>query len=276
MAEEQALDKKKVETIKLLLSSLFARKQKYLVLDGKFKNRLIYANFPYERTIYYRPTPEDTVCGVTVNDSIVPILYEAFPLFGEIVAEISLQPFMSTLNKCLTNDKTKWPTIEIVKEDYDKQLIYSGGIPKVDNLIMIIPAKGEEPETRVVIGRLLPPDAHVYYEGIMSKYMEFTKDRIERDFEIPEGSLDEGDVILKDFMLGDAIPTLFKFPLRDGISLVSFKEYLKKRNFPIKYNAIIQYRPDTEAARIALGYKDDWVDALSIMPGTLWFPFRGL
>ena len=67
MAEEKlpALDKKKVDTLKCLFSSLFARKQKFLIIDGNNKDRLIYANFPYERTVYYRPTPEDTMCGLS-------------------------------------------------------------------------------------------------------------------------------------------------------------------------------------------------------------------
>lgn len=260
MAEtKNTLDKKKVETVKLLLSSLFARKQKFLIVDGNNKNRLIYTNFPYERTIYYRATPEDTICGVTVNDELIPLLHEAFPIFEKIVAELNLQQFMSAVNKCLAADKTKWPEIRIDKEH--------------DEILIDLPEKEEGADTSVVcVGRLLPPDSLQYYEGIMSQFLKFTKDPFEMDFEIPEGHFND-PVILSDLLVPAPQPVTIKLPIQDGLSTVSFKEYLKKRNFPIKYRAFVQYRPDVRAARIALGYHDDWVNCLSMMPGMIWYPF---
>ena len=258
MAEEN-IDKKKIETIKLLLSSLFARKQKYLIVDGKQKNRLIYANFPYERTIYYRSTPEDSICGVMVNDELVPLLHEAFPVLGSVVAEINLQTFMSSVNKNLTADKTKWPEIIIDKEH--------------DELLMKLPPAGENQDPATVcIGRLLPPDALDYYEEIMNQFLKFTKDPLELDLDIPQGHFND-PIIFTDLLLPVPQPVTLKLPVQDGFSMVSFKEYLKKRNLPMKYRAFVQYRPETQAAKVSLGYEDDWVKCVSMMPGTIWFPF---
>lgn len=254
--EKNTLDKKKVETIKLLLSSLFARKQKYLVVDGANKNKVIYSNFPYERTIYYRPTPEDTMCGVTINPEVMPIFHEAFPVLDNVVAEINLQPFMSTFNKGLSTDKTKWPEITVDKTN--------------DKLYMCY--KENDEVKKVEIGRLLPPDAHQYYESIMKKFMNFTKDISKVEFELPTDHLDD-DVLVTDIVLPDENKTKITLPIQDGVSVVSFKEYLKKRGFPIKYEAQVQYRPDSKSAKVAFAYKDDLVDCLGMMPGTIWFPF---
>ena len=263
MAEEkekpQPLDKKKVETVKYLLSSLFARKQKYLIVDGNNKNRLIYANFPYERVIYYRSTPEDSICGVTVNDSVVPILHEAFPIFEKIVAEIELMSFMAAFNKSLANDKTKWLALRVDKD--------------TDKIFADIPAKNEgESPTSVEVGRLLPPDSLKYYESIMTNFMSFVSTPLEMDIELPQGHFDD-PVILTDLTLPEPNAAGFKYPMKDGLSMVSFKEYLKKRGLPIKYHAIVQYKPESQAARIAFRHIDDWVDCMSIMPGTMWFPY---
>ena len=262
MAEEKlpALDKKKVDALKCLFSSLFARKQKFLIIDGNIKDRLIYANFPYERTVYYRPTPEDTMCGVTVNAELVGILHEAFPIFDKIVGEINLMNFMSAFNKALANNKSAWPVVEVDKE--------------TDRLQLKIPPKvgTDDAEQTVVVGRLLPPDSLVFYEEIMTKFMNFSKDRFEMDFDIPGGHFDD-PVIYTDVKLPSDKPVAFRCPLKDGISVVSFKEYFKRREMPIKYKAVVQYRPGSNLAKVAFRHVDDWVDCWSIMPGTCWFPF---
>ena len=265
MAEQeekvQPLDKKKVETVKYLLSSLFARKQKYLIVDGNCKNRLIYANFPYERVIYYRSTPEDSICGVTVNDSVVPVLHEAFPIFEKVVAELELMSFMAAFNKSLTNDKTKWLQLRV---DKDSDKIYADIPPPAK--------KPDEGVSSVEVGRLLPPDSLKYYESIMDNFMSFVSKPLEMDIELPQGHFDD-PVILTDLTLPGSDDVRFMYPMKDGLSMVSFKEYLKKRSLPIKYHALVQYKPDSKAARISFRHIDDWVDCMTIMPGTMWFPY---
>ena len=260
MAEEvkEALDKDKIEKIKLLLSSLFSRSQKYLVVDGSNKNRLVFANFPYERVILYKSEPEDVMSVVSItNKEISDVLYEAYPILGGVVAEIQMQQFLASMNKCLAADKTKWPEIVIDKEN-DKLLVSF--------------AKEGEAET-VVVGRLLPPDALQFYDKIMDDFMHFTKEFRDIQFGIPLDHFDD-DVVLQDFDLGtNGESVRFKCPLRDGVPLVSFREYLKKRELPVLYTGRVQYKPETRSAKIGFGYTDDWLTSWSIMPGSLWFPF---
>lgn len=262
----EPLDKKKVENIKLLLSSLFARSQKYMVVDGNNKGTLIFSNFPYERVILYKSEAEDTMCTVTLKTDITELLYEAFPIFGTIVAEIQMQHFLAALNKCLALDKTKWPEIVVDKEK--------------DRLLMSYAKEGEAGTAD--IGRLLPPDAPKYYTTIVEQFNKFTPTFEDLIFSIPDGHWND-PVIMEDFPVKD--PRLdysgpepqplieIRCPIRDGNSIVSFKEYLKKRNLPIRYTARVQYKPDTKTAKIAFGYNDDWLDCWSIMPGSLLFPF---
>lgn len=263
MAEEvkevkkEKIDKEKVATIKLLLSSLFARKQKFLIVDGKTKNRFVFTNMPYERTIYYRTTPEDTICGVEINNTVAPLLYEAFPIFEKVVAEIAIQPFTASLNKCLQKDPTKWPEVKTTEDD---------------KLFIEAPTK-EGGVENVEVGRLLPPDAIDGYVSIMEDFKKFVGEPLIKDLCLPLDHLKD-DVILTDMILPGKVESMFKFPVRDGISMVSFKEYLKKRGLPMNYRAIIQYKEQPNVAKIALGYDDDWIHCVSMMPGTIWFPFR--
>ena len=257
--EKEALDKKKVEKVKLLLSSLFSRSQKYMLVDGSNKDRLVFANFPYERVILYKSEPEDTMSVVSITDKeLSSALYEAFPVFGSIVAEIHLHEFLAAMNKCLSEDKTSWPEIIIDKEN-DK--------------LFISYAKAGEAVTQEV-GRLLPPDALSFYDKIFNDFMNFTKEFIDVPFGIPAGHFDD-PVILKDFAFDTPEGAQCKFmcPLKSGLPLVSFKEYLKKRGLPVQYTGRVQYRPDTKCAKIGFGYTDDWLTSWSVMPGSLWFPF---
>ena len=268
MAEEtkETLDKKKIEKIKLLLSSLFSRSQKYLLVDGNNKGRLVFTNFPYERVILYKSEPEDIISTVSItNSEISDILYEAFPMLGSIVAEIHLQQFLAAVNKCLADDKTKWPEIVVDKE--------------TDKLFMTHAKEGEA--ITAEIGRLLPPDALSFYDKLVEDFMSFTRKFMDIQFGIPDGHYDD-PVIFQDLTISDPEndehkvpePTVtFKCPLKDGIPLVSFKEYIKKRELPVMYTGRVQYRPETRSAKIGFGYSDDWLTSWSIMPGSLWFPF---
>lgn len=259
--ESEKIDKKKIETVKYLLSSLFARKQKYLIVDGNTKNRLIFANFPYERTINYRSEPEDSLCVVDVQDGVAPILYEAFPIFDNVIAELELLPFMSAFNKSIANDKTKWPVIE--KDENS------------DKLFVRIPGKEEGQDDQLMeVGRLLPPDSSSYFKNIMDNFMSWGPDKDpikEIEFDIPQGHFDDPVIYID-------VPKFFesralRFPVKDGLSIVSFKEYLAKRNLPPHYKALVQYRPEVNAFKIAFSHFDDWVRCLSLMPGTMWLPF---
>ena len=260
MAEEvqEQLDKKKIEKVKLLLSSLFSRSQKYLIVDGSSKNRLVFTNFPYERVILYKSEPEDVMSVVSItNKEVSDALYEAYPILGGIVAEIHLQQFLAAMNKSLAADKTKWPEV-VVNKETDKLLVSY--------------AKEGEAET-IEVGRLLPPDALQFYDKIMDDFMNFTKEFTDIKFDIPSDHFGD-DVLLQDFDLGtNGESVKFKCPLKDGIPLVSFKEYLKKRALPILYTGRVQYKPETRSAKIGFGYTDDWLTSWSIMPGSLWFPF---
>lgn len=255
MSEEdkpEKIDKKKIDTVKYLLSSLFARKQKYLIVDGNNKDRLIFTNFPYERTINYRSEPEDSLCVVDVQNEVAPILHEAFPIFEKIVAEIELLAFMAALNKSFAIDKTKWPRI----------------LPDSDKLIVKLP------DQVIVIGRLLPPDSVSYFQNIMDNFMSWDPDKDpvrEIEFDIPQGHL-------KDPLIYIDVPKFLeskslRFPVKDGLSIVSFKEYLAKRNLPPHYKALVMYRPKVNAFKIAFTHFDDWVRCISMMPGTMWLPF---
>ena len=86
-----------------------------------------------------------------------------------------------------------------------------------------------------------------------------------------------GKVVLLDVEILNEVKNCTVFlnlPFQDGMSGVSFKEYLAKRKLPWKYTVHIQYNPSKSVAKVAFCHKDDYVDVVSIAPGSIWFPYR--
>lgn len=272
-AEETAFNKK-VNTVKLILSSLFARKQDFLVVDGNVRNKLFFTNISSDRAIFYKPDIEDTLHEVKLSETVASSFYDIFPIFKDTICIIQLTKLLSRMNKRLAVLKSKPIDLKVDtntgniviecppdKEDVDKAMFNGSDKPEL---------------VTVPVGHLITEDLFVKYEEIVARHMSFIKEPIERLVSV-SSAVGDDKFVLNNIELDNATyncPVFVNIPIADGVSVVSYKEYLSKKKLPWKYKALIMYNPKRSVAKIAYEHKDDMVDALCISPGTLWFPYR--
>ena len=285
MADESKMSlSKKLNALKLFLSSLYARKQKFLVVDGNEKGLFYLTNVPYERIPLYRPDIEDTMAKVRVKGLIADLLYEALPVFGQACFELTLAEFTAAFNKILVANRSEYPKMSVNQKDNTMVM----AVPQLHNPkgnVEVGDATPEEFETLegsplppidTVVGRVISSHAFEYYENVFKYFMGFAEQHIEREVTVPQAYSND-KVVLSSVELANPVKNrtdVFKVPLQDGTNIPSFKEYLSKRKLPWIYKLLIGYRPEQSVAKIAVSFSDDWVDTLTIMPALLWFPFK--
>lgn len=268
MAAEVSFNKK-MTAVKLLLSSLFARKLNWVVFNGDDPNTLIYTNVPPERIVFYRPEIEDQMSLVKVSDEGVKYLYELFPFFRSTCGVVFLPDFLSTVNKLIAETKGVAPNVRID--------LGSG------NFLMDVPKAAQQEfdiddskPTEVAIGHLIISEAYELYKNVFNHHNSFTQNVIEKNITLGATAKQDKTTAIS-VELHNALvnaDVILSLPIQDGTNIVSFTEYLGKRKAEWKYRVLIQYNEKRSAAKVAYAYKDELVDAISITPGALWFPFR--
>lgn len=272
-AEEMAFNKK-VNTVKLILSSLFARKQDFLVVDGNVRNKLFFTNITTDRAIFYKPDIEDTLHEVKLSETVAPSFYDIFPIFKDSICIVHLAKLLSRMNKRLAYLKSQPINLRV---DADTGHIIIDCPPEKEDIEKAIFNGTDKPDMiPVVVGHLITEDLFVKYEEIVARFMSFIKEPIERTVSVSSAVGDDKFVLNNIELDNEAYncPVFVNIPIADGVSVVSYKEYLTKKKLPWKYKALIMYNPKRSVAKIAYEHKDDMVDALCISPGTLWFPYR--
>ena len=275
---------KKLNVLKLFLSSLYARKQKFLVVDGNSRCLFYLTNVPYERIPLYRPDIEDTMAKVVVKELVAELLYEAFPIFGDACFELELAAFTAAFNKILVANRAEYPKMKLNKANNTitmavPQLQTPKGSMDVgdadpDELVEL--EKSPMSSVDTVVGRVVSSHAFEYYEKVFKYFLGFAEKQIVREIQIPTAYSND-KVILSSIELENPVKErtdVFQVPLQDGTNMPSFKEYLSKRKLPWTYKLLVGYKPEQSIAKIAVAFADNWVDTVTIMPALLWFPVK--
>ena len=105
MAEQKNTFPKKINQVKLLLSSLFARKLNYLIVNGRKPGTIFFTSIEPERALFYKPDIDDQLSRVVLSDKAKEVLYEIFPVFKDNIAAFFLSKFLSLMNKKLQVEK---------------------------------------------------------------------------------------------------------------------------------------------------------------------------
>lgn len=255
-----------LKTVKLLTSSLFARKQPYMIINGHTPGMFYYTNIDRDRITLYRPTMEDVLSKVTIKAAdVTNVLNEAFPLLTNIVAEIDLMQFSTQLNKALKyNKNTAFPKLVIEKE-------------RENTISMVVDPDPSDKEDHIIayapIGRLLAEHDPEFYEDIIRNYEKFSDQVVNRKFRVNQ-VLGDDKVSLEIVEIeGKEANKKYEFalPVKDGVTMVSTKEYVNKRELDPLYNLVLRVNPMGRTSKATILYDDDWLDAMTIMPGSLWF-----
>lgn len=240
--------------VKLVTSSIFARKQKFLILNGNTPETFYYTNIPHERMALYRAAPGDVISKVTLKSpDVMHAFYEAFPTFKSIIAEVDVQDLSTNLNKAKKEYGLSFPPVDIGKLNENSLSMKVAGVDKP-------------------IGRLLPEHGPVYYEEVLENFNRFSDNVVKRQFRAAEQVGDDKLILeIVDLELNKGDKSEFGIPVKDGVTMVSTKEYINKRNLDPVYDILLRVNPDSRTSRAAILYSDDWLDSMTIMPGLLWF-----
>lgn len=240
--------------VKLVTSSIFARKQKFLILNGNKPDTFYYTNIPHERMALYRSAPDDVISKVTIKSpNVMAAFYDAFPKLASVIAEIDVQELSTNLNKAKKEYGERFPPIDIGKLNENSLSMSVGGVDKP-------------------IGRLLPEHGPVYYEEVLDNFNKFSDNVVKRQFRAAEQVGDDKLVLeIVDLELNKGDKSEFGIPVKDGVTMVSTKEYVNKRNLDPLYDVVLRVNPESRTSRAAILYSDDWLDSMTIMPGLLWF-----
>lgn len=258
---EDKLDvSKAAATIKLFISSLFARKLPGMIVSYTTPGTFFFTNINSERIKLYKATPEDVLSKVTVvSKDVIDILYNAFPVFKTSVCEVFVSLFSTQLNKALAADKTKFP--ELVADVPSREL-------------RMIRADKDEGTVTVVVGRLLPEWDAEFYNELLDKFEKFSTNVITRSFTVSDSQMSSSVALEIVEVTGKSDTSTFGLPVSDGLNLVSAREYIKKRSLDPIYQLLLQFDELTRTSKATIQYIDDWFNVKSIMPGSLWFMTR--
>ena len=252
--------KESVKTVKLLLSSLFARKLPKMIVSYTSPGVFYFTNIESERIALYKATPEDVLSKVKiVSENVLRILYEAFPFMKESICEIDVSTMGSVLNKSLQVTKDKYPEAIVDKDSNSLKLVYKD--------------KDGNNQT-VVAGKLLTEWEFDFYTEILTKFDKFSDNVIKRQFRYDAQESDSKVTIEIVEVAGKNGSSEFGLPVSDGLNLVSSREYIRRRGLDPLYDLWLQFDEGTHTSKATIHYLDDWLDACTIMPGSLWFMTR--
>lgn len=276
MADELKFNKK-IAVVKLLLSSLFARKQNFLVVNGRKRNQLYFTTITSDRALFYKPDKDDQLMSVRLTEKAASILYDIFPVFKDTIAVFQLNKFLSMMNKKLAAEKGVAPVPIINQETGEITFTVPAGIG-IDDLFKTPRERSQylRGENGCLVGHLIHEDNFAKYEAIMAFHNRFVPEPVDREITIAQAYANDR-VILVNIELPNYskdCKVCLNLPVQDGTNIVSFKEYLTKRKAKWQYIARIQYNEKYSVAKVAYMHSDEYVDVECISPGGLWFPFK--
>jgi len=181
-----------------------------------------------------------------------------------------LPTFLSTMNKLIAETKGVAPNIRL---DMSTEAFYMAA-PKSTRPEFELDEDSRP--TEVCVGNLTISAFYEQYKQVFTNHVNFGSQLIEKNITL-------GDQAKRDKITSIDVDvpnqlyntdTFFRLPIQDGTNIVSFTEYLSKRKAEWKYRLLIYYDERHSVARTAYVYKDEWLEAVSITPAALWFPFR--
>lgn len=246
--------KTKLKVVKFITSALFARKQPFMIINGNEQGVFYYTNVDVSRVVLYRPTIEDVVSRVKIiSEDVLKILYEAYPVFKNIIAQIDLREFSKAVNKCIKEEPGKFPDLVVNKDTNELTMLTSNGA------------------VAFLVGNLVSEHDISYYEEIVDKFSKFGDRLVRRSFKGVQVSGDDKVSLEITDIECDKDRAEFGLPIKDGVNLVSVKEYINKRKLDATYSVGMLVNSAARTAKVMIDYADDWLNASTIMPGSLWF-----
>jgi len=264
------LEKEDLDVLRLFLSSLFARRQKYLWIDSTDPLNVYFSTMGHKMPIgkkngkkeapmvpvyMYKPTVDDFVHKVAFkNEDFVTTLMRIFPFCLTGRSCINISELSTTVNKGLL-DSFKY------SDDEKKVFITKTvkGKPPVDKLVAIKVSDhliGAIKNNYAVFHRNVLCNENVSFVPVNNVLATGTRlSRVEIDFsKLPK--------INSDYLL--------KIPIYEGLTSISKSEYVKKSKQCGTTNICVA--PNKKSVGLVIIYEDDLIKVESVQPVSLWFP----
>lgn len=261
-----SISNQELELLKAYLSSLFARRQKYLWIDSVGEATTWYFSTigtempdgqkkpgmpqPTVPIFAYKPSIDDFIHKVEFTDLTVPgFLYTILPCIHGKTVCIVLSNLLATINKKLLDT--------LVIDEYSAEL------PSEDKSSTTIVHFTDKITMGFLIGQC---------DGVLCRVIG-----VDHSFELPITNpkvIKRGDVSFVEIPLSHpSDPSLsgkLRLPLLEGCSVISTSEFLKK--VPGEYRLVIHAAFDMLALRAVPDFITDSIRVLSVQPSAIWFP----
>lgn len=235
---------KPADVIKLLFSSLCSRKMDYVVINQPL-NIWYQTNVSPDTIRAYQPNYEDAIHRIKfTNSALTDVMYNQLSILKSSIVVLSLDLFLKQFNQ-------------------------NSSLPLTFKQNDIYYELDKEP-----VGRLLSELDIELYEHFFKLYETNKTSAHVQPIDLT--AISRSGISFQE-LLDNPIESLsdikaFKVPLQDGYNVISINEYTKKRNaYAVAKLSACIWR-DSGAIRIAICYRDDTIEAVSIQPCQLWFP----
>ena len=257
--------------VKLLTSSVFARKRPYMITSKDRKGQFYYTNITVEGAELYHPDSEDVLSRVCLeNNEIIDTFYKAFPKLNEMSVIFELATFSTAINKYLKvhkDDEKVWFPDLIVKEG-DTRVYIDVPVSRFDKI-----TKEQVIDPMATVGQVISDDTYKLYDKLIDEHKAFSTDVQSTEYILKDG---EDYTKLKFERVGNLGPSGegFMMPMLNGFTIGPSVEYLSKRHLPMLFNLDVLKDTSNLTAKVMMRYYDDWFNSLTILPGSLWFLSR--
>lgn len=238
------------ENLKLLFSSLFARKMPYVIFaHADEDDAMIFTNISLDDIMLYEPNTDKYIHTVLLKDrSFLDWIYETFPILKEHKCILDVRQFMTALNK--SSDKYSSAKLELC-----------------DNSITITTTNGTIPCGSVIDDEIVTAYMKIFSgissTGLWSESKKLSPSEVGKDFSIIEVVLDDSNVYNKENLL-------YKTILEPGKNVPSVAEYCKKTKEPCFIKLMVNKQ--NSAIRVKYVCISDSIYVESICPAMFWFP----
>lgn len=263
----QDIAKIQTAAVKLIFSSLFARKSKYLVFGIENKPHTWYmTNISDEEITVFKPNMTQFLSEVFfIKTEIQDLIVSMFPLLTTSIGIIDATTVCCELNK---HDKQKnissAPLVMELAEDH----------------FTIVLKGNNEP---VVCGRLLSPEIVGRYASLLDQYINRNEPKEDpRELVYPINIDSFNTSIVNDMVIySDRLESLSPIwrvavPLKDGFNMVSISEYVKKSKTNNRTMELVITNNKIKTFRTAVRYIDDNIKVITIQPAASWFPLPNI
>lgn len=249
---------KNEDKLRLLMSSLFARKMPFAVFTDTSKdyNDMFFTNVSEEDILIYTPNTENYIHRVIVKDEgFMQWFFETFPALTVESCILYIRPFLAALNK--TKSEYKDLKLEIVGSKLFLTTEESGKVdcgtilgPEVLSIYGALFYRDDQHKAWIEHHKEDPVDKKQKKLGVIE--IDANVDKEEHPYDVNKNNL------------------VYRILIEPGKNIPHLEEYIRRAKDPCVVR--LQYKLDKQALWAKYICISDFVEVQSVCPDMYWFP----